>query len=1271
MPVKPPSRGNTTVEVHTPPSRRANESLPGADPTRFSSPVIHHRERLGGSGRTQADIDLDAIAPAPQVNISEIPYTTQNMPATRPSLEEYRIASDVQLPQPDAQGFRWFKGRQFVDMLDGSIFLVGLDSESGLYRARLSSERVPSGPLLLQDPDSRLWYPMVDLESMTFSLSSRRLEDFRTSLDFSNQVPDSDGLHRFEGKLYLVIDNQAYQAMHDVEASSPNLQVMRIVRPQDAVARDEHNRYVATRPGRSEAVFYDERIGWSGLVVGGAGGMFPGRGNTSGNPSGAQLNAALGRFLQTHLGRLRKLYPALDEPGLRAAMDSLGKDVEGGLKRLEAELATLKEDLVAWIQQTAEASQAHKHWAVRVNDHILRCWRRESGTILWLPEGGGGALPPLKVSFGHIEVLKIKGIAWPGTGDDFLTHFPRLTRLSIVESGLTAVPDSIRAMPELTMLDLHSNRIVLDQKGAQALGSMVRLKQLDLSGNPLGMTPDFSNMSELRNLNLSHTGIDQWPAGLRTQTEMDQIDLRSNRLREVPPELLDPSGEQGLTQVRINAVTLLDGNQFSEGYWQHFDRFWELASNRYPINEIYTVKDAFILPSPLVKRLQNIHPHKSIHEAREFLSGLGPDTEATITRLEREFQTLESQLNAWSFSGGGSRQRYVRANQMQLDPDRLGDRYRAKTRILACWRRETPQKYAADGTPIGLELKLNGLRLDSVPDLNDVDFSHVGSLKLSGMNLSVSPDGFLARFQHVRWLDMSNNQLRELPAAIGQMHAMTRLSLQNNRITLTPETARILSERVTLRALMLNDNPLGITPDFSAITDMRSLNLGNTSIDTWPPGLSAQPALEDILLYDNRITTIPDAIIDPPDALLLQQLRVNSVTDVSGNPLSEVSLERIQRFRDRVAAQRLVSGDLSRLLSITRAQPSLNTQAFLENTLLRNALPSAHSPSDGLLRWTQGMPAQQVALKREQWQRLISQQGAQAFFTVLQRLNAGPVAHPDLQRRVWNVLDSISENSAESDQLRRDLFDRAGEPACCDRAAFSFGNLEVLTMVYSARKQAGDHALGPQLVHLSRRLLRLQEVDRLAAEDIQRSEAIVRDPQVSEEEKRPHVLRLQEEVEIRLAYRFGLKDSLELPGQPENVSFIGMGRVTREMLSGVYKAVIDLDNSPAERQALLSREFWKDYLTSKYRQQFEEQREPYQARLAELHESLEAKQLTMEQYQAKSDDLQGQLAIDEATLMQTLTRQELDQPAAPDDSHVSGSQPNKAMTPTTESSIQG
>lgn len=153
------------------------------------------------------------------------------------------------------------------------------------------------------------------------------------------------------------------------------------------------------------------------------------------------------------------------------------------------------------------------------------------------------------------------------------------------------------------------------------------------------------------------------------------------------------------------------------------------------------------------------------------------------------------------------------------------------------------------------------------------------------MGLTVTPEAFLRRNSGVRWLDLSGNQLTELPRALNEMNGLTRLFLQGNRIRLTPQTARILAERTTLRALSLYGNPLGMAPDFSRLTDMRSVTLGATGIDTWPVGLAEQPALDGIDLSDNRIVTIPDSVIAPSSEHLEQSARINNVTYIQGNPL--------------------------------------------------------------------------------------------------------------------------------------------------------------------------------------------------------------------------------------------------------------------------------------------------------------------------------------------------------------------------------------------------
>ena len=294
MSPKLPAKGTVTVDVHTRPRPPSDghtplpDTLPRVD---FGSPVTTNLRNPSRTSGTPGD--LDAITPAPTVTASELPSVPvpAPTPAQRP-LEHYWIASAAQLPAPDALGFRTFKGRQYVDVPGGGAVHIEADPDTGLYRAKLRSELQATGPVLVRDPASMLWHPVGEVGSMTYPLTATRLEAFRTNLDFTGVEPGSDRLYRREGKLYVVIEDRAYQVLHDLEASSPQAPVMRIVQAEDPVALDDNNVYVATRPGRSEPVVYDVLDGWVGTNVPGAGGMRAGRDNTLQNvfaPRIAQL----------------------------------------------------------------------------------------------------------------------------------------------------------------------------------------------------------------------------------------------------------------------------------------------------------------------------------------------------------------------------------------------------------------------------------------------------------------------------------------------------------------------------------------------------------------------------------------------------------------------------------------------------------------------------------------------------------------------------------------------------------------------------------------------------------------------------------------------------------------------------------------------------------------------------------------------------------------------------------------------------------------------
>ncbi len=106
----------------------------------------------------------------------------------------------------------------------------------------------------------------------TFDLNADRLGAFQLAHDYSANQSDSDGLHADSGKLYVRIEDEFFQVLHDLDASSPGRKVMCIVRPGDPLASDPNNRFVATRPGRSEPITRNVQGVWVGAAIGLSGG---------------------------------------------------------------------------------------------------------------------------------------------------------------------------------------------------------------------------------------------------------------------------------------------------------------------------------------------------------------------------------------------------------------------------------------------------------------------------------------------------------------------------------------------------------------------------------------------------------------------------------------------------------------------------------------------------------------------------------------------------------------------------------------------------------------------------------------------------------------------------------------------------------------------------------------------------------------------------------------------------------------------------------------
>lgn len=952
-----------------------------------------------------------------------------------------------------------------------------------------------------------------------------------------------------------------------------------------------------------------------------------------------RIPRVLSRVFTSSEQRARALFPTFSDVQVRAFVSALGSNPSAELTRLEKEYRTLQKDLAAWIKDQPRSTLtlfdrqggARKTFA----DAITQSWRRET-QALKIVSGMPLNLPSLTADFLHVESLELYNTPWTTGAENFIGRFKQLKKLKIANAAMTELPKELTEMQNLAHLALQGNRIRLTPASVEQLGRLKKLEVLELAGNPLSLPPDFSDMPLLKTVNLSRTGLEQWPKGLRDQLNLEKVNLSYNALSTIPREHLDPAPEHFANVIRINHTIDLRNNAFVPQTSLDLDNYWQRVSQSH--SGLMHLRDSnnFAFETLDISDVQTVFPDYTLGRARAYFLSLGDGAAAEISRLKAELQTLSQQLNAWAATGGVGRrtearvgailrQRYIRVNEALLDNDGSSARFTAKRRILECWRKQSRTVLAADNTPIGQELDLSDLHLQSLPAL-DGDFSHVGSLKLKNMQLSVSPEEFLRSFRGLRWLDMSANQLEELPPALGEMHGLTRLYLSNNQIRLTAETARLLSERTSLRALMLDGNPLGSYPDFTQMRDIRSVFMGRTGIDHWPTGLGDQPQLGQVFLESNQLTTVPLEVVSPENAELASSLPMRSTINLRDNPLTPAARQSIRDYNTRTAAAGVRRTDGVGFLTGER-QTVIGTPA--------------RSFDNAFERWTRGLTQDQVAARRAQWVKLKAEPASDAFFNVFAKLEIPVGGDADLQQRVWSVIDSISEQGTESEALRTEMFSCAADGGCSDRAAMTFSDVEILKMVSQAKVSALDVTQGPSLLKLARGLFRLDEVEKIALAEIARRKTEINTSTLSAQAKRLKLARM-DEVEIRLAYRYGLKgeNKLDLPGQPDNVRFTQLGEVTPQHLETAYKDVIKLNGSNAEFNALLGRKFWKDFVVAKYEVQFTEMRDPYFEQLAQLEEAKEAGTLNSGDFLAQSNAVMRRVAADEEALIERYSRTE-------------------------------
>lgn len=160
-------------------------------------------------------------------------------------------------------------------------------------------------------------------------------------------------------------------------------------------------------------------------------------------------------------------------------------------------------------------------------------------------------------------------LALSGEGIEALAQLQSLRQVDMRSAGLELNDADWRqlALIEWGTLDLRDNRIVLSEAGAAAFSPMTRMSRLLLANNPLGRSPQMASMSGLRFLDLTNTGLTEWPEGLTELMRLREVHLRRNPIVEIPS--LAGSAFAHAARLQLPLTLQIDDSALSEQSRSH------------------------------------------------------------------------------------------------------------------------------------------------------------------------------------------------------------------------------------------------------------------------------------------------------------------------------------------------------------------------------------------------------------------------------------------------------------------------------------------------------------------------------------------------------------------------------------------------------------------------------------------------------------------------------------------------------------------------------
>ncbi|WP_080902536.1 NEL-type E3 ubiquitin ligase domain-containing protein [Pseudomonas fluorescens] len=913
-----------------------------------------------------------------------------------------------------------------------------------------------------------------------------------------------------------------------------------------------------------------------------------------------------------HTAIFRQFYEAIASDGLRTAIPAARWQAQPNARVVRA----LEKNWRAAIRRRYRLNDDVRpfngtNWAASIDlddagvfELVDTAWVQGEESVSELPRLPTGA-------FAHVHSVRLDRLNVPiDQIRDFLQAFSGTTSLEVTACGLTELPVRPADASHLTQLDVSLNLIGVTPEVQSQFNTLNKLEHLNARLNRLD-TLDVSRLTGLKTLNLSSNGFNQWPTGAESLPHLRTLDLRHNTIGSLP--------DQVLANDAVLLKTRLQNNRFStqgeadmraaqrriemsvglpEGALQRFDaQTASLPANPSatpPESALERAGQLLALPpvaatgasSDMSARVLEIFPSLTLEQAQASVArlrveGLSPEQMADrLTQWRASDETLTRELNGWIFGAAPGPGESVSSST----------RFFNATRIRNCWR----DGLTGLSESAGPTLSLSAGVMSDLPALSNV-FAHVRTLDLTGVKFSVdSFNLFCPAFPELTTLKLNGNALERLPEAVGRLTRLERLELSGNRLAVA-QTVYQHAGGSQLRWLDLSHNQL---EEFSATNFPRleTLDLSQNGLGFWPDDVLDLAHLQRLDLSGNNIMVFPDRLLDGNHEALVDG------TDLSENSLSLNGLQQLREY-SAANADRDVMGYSQDFLQGEIAERELETDSDSDSGSGQGSDSDSDSDSDGpsggggarpvdtravvqaaefiaypardtaaqaMAAWMTYTHADAQAARQALWLQLADQDNHEPFFHLLSTLPDTlefSLSGADLTHRVWQVIEAATENA----QLRNLLFLNAETHGTCpDGRILSFSELETRVYEYIALRDIPRHRpeqRGRALLDLSRRLFRLERVDRLA-------EAAAR---------------YKDRAEVRLQYRIGMTrgwpDGLELPAQPEHMLYATPIRGQR--LIDARAAVLADEASDRFLEDLIGRDYWIRYLRERNPEEFE------------------------------------------------------------------------------------